>query len=122
MIFAGQSALRLLEEWPLAMSLATTLVFLVFGKSLLADLSHPVRFTFILTWLLLIILFSVFAVVRHADIRGLVWHLSIGVFRLRAAHFPEMNRGITHAGKRYVRQRTVHLCAVEDNYRARLSE
>ena len=49
------------------MSLATTLVFLVFGKSLLADLSHPVRFTLILTWLLLIILFSVFAVVRHAE-------------------------------------------------------
>jgi len=64
---ARKIALRLLEEWPLAMSLATTLVFLVFGKSLLADLSHPVRFTLILTWLLLIILFSVFAVVRHAE-------------------------------------------------------
>ena len=49
------------------MSLATTAVFLVFGQTLLADLSHPVRFTLILTWLLLIILFSVFAVVRHAE-------------------------------------------------------
>lgn len=60
-------ALRLLEEWPLSMSLATTLVFLAYGQSLLADLSHPVWFTLILAWLLLIILFSVFAVVRHAE-------------------------------------------------------
>lgn len=59
--------LRLLEEWPLLMNLATTLVFLVYGKSLLADLSHPVWFALILSWLLLIILFSVFAVVRHAE-------------------------------------------------------
>jgi Ca2+:H+ antiporter len=58
---------RLLEEWPLLMNLATTLVFLVVGRSLLADLSHPVWFTLILSWLLLIILFSVFAVVRHAE-------------------------------------------------------
>jgi Ca2+:H+ antiporter len=64
---AGKIAFRLLEEWPLAMNLATTLVFLVFGKSLLADLSHPVWFTLVLSWLLLIILFSVFAVVRHAE-------------------------------------------------------
>lgn len=59
--------LRLLEEWPLLMNLATTLAFLVYGKSLLADLSHPVWFALILGWLLLIILFSVFAVVRHAE-------------------------------------------------------
>lgn len=49
------------------MNLATTLVFLVYGQSLLADLSHPVWFTLTLTWLLLIILLSVFAVVRHAE-------------------------------------------------------
>lgn len=70
--FAGMNsprniALRLLEEWPLAMNLATTLAFLVYGRSLLADLSHPVWFTLILAWLLLIILFSIFAVVRHAE-------------------------------------------------------
>jgi Ca2+:H+ antiporter len=59
--------LRLLEEWPLAMNLATTLAFLVYGRSLLADLSHPVWFTLILAWLLLIILLSIFAVVRHAE-------------------------------------------------------
>jgi Ca2+:H+ antiporter len=60
-------AFRLLEEWPLSMNLATAVVFLFFGQRLLADLSHPVRFTLILTWLLLIMLVSVFAVVRHAE-------------------------------------------------------
>jgi Ca2+:H+ antiporter len=64
---ARRVALGLLEEWPLALNLATTVVFLVFGQTLLADLSHPVRFTLILSWLLLIILLSVFAVVRHAE-------------------------------------------------------
>ena len=64
---ARNIALRLLEEWPLAMNLATTLAFLVYGRSLLADLSHPVWFTLILAWLLLIILLSIFAVVRHAE-------------------------------------------------------
>jgi Ca2+:H+ antiporter len=62
-----KTALRLLEEWPLSVNLATTVVFLVFGQSLLADLSHPVWFTLILTWLILIMLVSVFAVVRHAE-------------------------------------------------------
>ncbi|MCR4302783.1 MAG: hypothetical protein NUV63_00960 [Gallionella sp.] len=59
--------LGLLQEWPLLVNLATTLVFLGFGQSLLADLSHPVWFALILTWLLLTILFSLFAVVRHAE-------------------------------------------------------
>lgn len=63
----GKLGLGLLKEWPLSMNLATALVFIVFGQSLLADLSHPVRFTLILTWLLLIILASLFAVVRHAE-------------------------------------------------------
>lgn len=67
MTVTKNDALKLLQEWPLVMNLVTTLVFLVFGRSLLADLSHPVWFTLILTWLLLIILFSVFAVVRHAE-------------------------------------------------------
>ncbi len=67
MTITKNDALKLLQEWPLAMNLATTLIFVVFGRSLLADLSHPVWFTLILSWLLLIILFSVFAVVRHAE-------------------------------------------------------
>lgn len=67
MNFARKILLRLLEEWPLLMNLATTLAFLIYGKSLLSDLSHPVWFTLVLSWLLLIILFSIFAVVRHAE-------------------------------------------------------
>ncbi|HWI12794.1 MAG TPA: hypothetical protein VNT02_01015 [Burkholderiales bacterium] len=67
MIPARNVALALLQEWQLPMNLATTAVFLVYGQSLLSDLSHPVWFTVILTWLLLIILFSIFAVVRHAE-------------------------------------------------------
>ena len=67
MIPAKNAALALLQEWQLPMNLATTAVFLVYGQSLLADLAHPVWFTLILTWLLLIILFSIFAVVRHAE-------------------------------------------------------
>lgn len=63
----AKMGLGLLQEWPLLVNLATTLVFLVFGQSLLADLAHPVWFTLILTWLLLTILFSMFAVVRHAE-------------------------------------------------------
>ena len=61
--------LGLLQEWPLLVNMATTLVFLVFGQRLLADLSHPVWFTLILTWLLLTILFSLFAVVSHRAAR-----------------------------------------------------
>ena len=57
----------LLQEWPLIVNLATTQVFLVYGQGLLSNLSHPVWFTLILVWLLLIILTSIFAVVRHAE-------------------------------------------------------
>lgn len=64
---AEKLGMGLLQEWPLLVNLATTLMFLFFGQSLLADLTHPVWFTLILTWLLLTILFSLFAVVRHAE-------------------------------------------------------
>ena len=64
---AGSIGHGLLQEWPLLFSLATVLAFLISGQSLLADLAHPLRFMLILTWLLLIMLFSAFAVVRHAD-------------------------------------------------------
>lgn len=54
-------------EWPLLVSVATAVLFLAFGRSWLADLSNPVWFAFILGWLFLVILFSAFAVVRHAE-------------------------------------------------------
>src|SRR4249919_2690348 len=67
MKMARQVAPALLREWPLLMNVATTALFLVFGRQLLADLTYPLRFAFVLTWLLITIVSSVFAVVRHAE-------------------------------------------------------
>jgi len=64
---ARKMGMGLLQEWPLIVNLATTQVFLVYGQGLLSNLAHPVWFTLILAWLLLIILSSIFAVVRHAE-------------------------------------------------------
>lgn len=55
------------QEWSLLASVATTILFLSFGGSWLADLSNPVWFAFVLVWLFGVILFSAFAVVRHAE-------------------------------------------------------
>lgn len=65
---ARKMGMGLLQEWPLIVNLATTQVFLVYGQGMLSNLAHPVWFTLILGWLLLIILSSIFAVVRHAEI------------------------------------------------------
>ncbi|HSM98927.1 MAG TPA: hypothetical protein VLS47_07920 [Gallionella sp.] len=64
---ARKLGMGLLQEWPLVVNLVTTQAFLVYGQRLLADLAHPVWFTLILAWLLLTILASIFAVVRHAE-------------------------------------------------------
>ena len=55
------------REWPLLFSLATTGLFVAFGKSWLADLSQPAWFVFILAWLFATILLAALAVVRHAE-------------------------------------------------------
>jgi Ca2+:H+ antiporter len=54
-------------EWPLLVSVVTTLLFLVFGARWLADLENPVWFGLMLGWLFGAILVSAFAVVRHAE-------------------------------------------------------
>ncbi len=59
--------MALLQEWPLLFNFFTTAAFLRYGQYLLADLEHPLSFAFVLTWLLLTILSSLFAVVRHAE-------------------------------------------------------
>jgi Ca2+:H+ antiporter len=51
----------------LLVSIATTTLFLVFGKGWLVDLSSFVWFGFMLAWLFGAILVSAFAVVRHAE-------------------------------------------------------
>lgn len=55
------------REWPLLVSVATTALFLVFGKSWLADLSGTAWFACMLGWLFGAVLVSAFAVVRHAE-------------------------------------------------------
>jgi Ca2+:H+ antiporter len=54
-------------EWVLALNLATTGLFLAFGRAWLADLSGPAWFAFVSLWLFGVILLSAFAVVRHAE-------------------------------------------------------
>jgi Ca2+:H+ antiporter len=54
-------------EWPLLVSIATTVLFLVFGKGWLTDLSNSAWFALMLGWLFGAILVSAFAVVRHAE-------------------------------------------------------
>lgn len=55
------------QEWTLLASVATTILFLLFGGSWLADLSNPVWFAFVLVWLFVVILLSAFAIVHHAE-------------------------------------------------------
>ncbi len=55
------------REWLLGAGFATTALFLLFGKSWLADLSNPLWFALMLVWLFAIILSSAFAVVHHAE-------------------------------------------------------
>jgi Ca2+:H+ antiporter len=59
------SSLR--QEWLLAVAFATTALFLLFGKSWLADLSNPLWFALMLLWLFAVIMSSAFAVVHHAE-------------------------------------------------------
>ena len=55
------------REWPLAVSSATTVLFLLFGGTWLGDLSNPLWFALMLAWLFGAIAISAFAVVRHAE-------------------------------------------------------
>lgn len=63
----GRAGSLLQHEWPLFFSVATTLLFLQFGRDWLADLSNPAWFACIFLWLFAAILFSAFSVVHHAE-------------------------------------------------------
>jgi len=54
-------------EWFLGVSLATTLVFLLAGGPLVANLSKPLWLALIFVWLFGVLLGSALSVVRHAD-------------------------------------------------------
>lgn len=55
------------REWPLAVSIVTTAVFLAFGESWLGRLADGNWFALVFAWLFAAILVSAFAVVRHAE-------------------------------------------------------
>ncbi|WP_199097334.1 calcium:proton antiporter [Dyella sp. ASV21] len=57
-------------EWFLAISLATTVAFVLFGSRLLAGLERPVWLALIFAWLFTVILGSAMSVVRHAECLG----------------------------------------------------
>src|SRR5262245_26724811 len=59
--------LFLKSEWALLVVLATTALFLAFGKSWLADLTSPAWFGFMSGTLFAAILLASFAAVRHAE-------------------------------------------------------
>ncbi len=62
------AAIALLRrEWALPANLATTGLFLLFGRNWLADFSNPAWYAFMFAWLFAVILASAFAVVRHAE-------------------------------------------------------
>lgn len=64
---ADKLAAAIRAEWFLGVSLATTLIFLHFGKALFANLAHPFWLFVIFVWLFAVLLGSALAVVRHAD-------------------------------------------------------
>jgi Ca2+:H+ antiporter len=55
------------REWTLAVVYATALLFFVFGKDWLADLSNTAWFLLMFLWLFLVIVASAGAIVRHAE-------------------------------------------------------
>src|SRR5262245_37792579 len=55
------------KEWPFAVSALSCVAFLLWGGSLLADLSRPLWLTFIFIWLFAAMLVSAISVVSHAD-------------------------------------------------------
>ena len=56
-----------LGEWLLLLPVGTAGLFFIYGHEWLSDLSSPVRLSALLGWLLLVIILSAFAVLRHAE-------------------------------------------------------
>ncbi len=56
------------KEWPLVISIATTLLFLAYGETWFAGIYSILRLSFLLLWLIVVVSISIFAVVRHADV------------------------------------------------------
>lgn len=70
------------QEWTLLASAVTTVLFLLFGKVWLADLSNPIWFAAVLIWLFVVILLSAFAIVRHAESLAIILGEPLGTLIL----------------------------------------
>ena len=71
-------------EWPLATSLLSVAAFIFWGDAILARVSEPFWLVLIFAWLLVVILLSAFAIVRHAECLA----LKLGEGRLLVASAP----------------------------------
>ncbi|MBL8043378.1 MAG: calcium:proton antiporter [Nitrospira sp.] len=58
---------RIFGEWWLIIPVGTAVLFFLHGHEWLSDLSNPLRLSAMLGWLLLVIVLSAFAVLRHAE-------------------------------------------------------
>ncbi len=70
------------NEYSLILSIVSMVLFMQYGKDWLADLSNPAWFTFMLMWLLVIILLSAFAIVRHAESLAIILGEPLGTLVL----------------------------------------
>ncbi|MFN8445205.1 MAG: hypothetical protein U0175_30735 [Caldilineaceae bacterium] len=78
----GHTSGMIRQEWTLLASAVTTVLFLLFGKSWLADLSNPVWFALVLILLFVVILLSAFAIVRHAESLAIILGEPLGTLIL----------------------------------------
>jgi Ca2+:H+ antiporter len=63
----GELLQAIRAEWFLGLSLATTLVFFLFGEQIFDTLENPVALALVFMWLFAVALGSALSVVRHAD-------------------------------------------------------
>ncbi len=69
-------------EWPLVTSLLTVGAFFFWGEAILARISEPFWLVLVFVWLLVVILLSAFAIVRHAECLALKLGEPIGTLIL----------------------------------------
>ena len=70
------------NEYPLLISVISMILFMLFGNNWLAYLSYPGWFTLMLGWLLIVILLSAFAIVRHAESLAIILGEPLGTLLL----------------------------------------
>ncbi len=79
---AIQNKTLLRQEWSLLVIATTTVLFTLFGKTWLAELTNPAWFGFMLLWLFSVMLLSAFAIVRHSESLAILLGEPIGTLIL----------------------------------------